>query len=93
MDYLHDTLIDLLISCMRSGHIPIVVPKIGDWCIEWTSLVVDHDHCIGRLTKILADGEYEITTIGGKVVTWRNAELAKIPDKYMRNKNDAVLFE
>ncbi|MEH6431903.1 hypothetical protein V7759_20950 [Bacillus sp. H7(2023)] len=57
-----------------------------------SSLKVDHDNCIGKLIKIIADGEYEIETIGGKVVTWRNAELSKIPSEYMR-KRDTVLFD
>ncbi|WP_445506741.1 hypothetical protein [Niallia sp. 03190] len=74
---------------MRSGNIPHEEPNIGDWCYERTSFN-DHDNRVGRLIKVLGDGEYEIETIGGKIVTWRNAELSKIPSKYVRN--DTVLF-
>lgn len=77
---------------MRSGYIPHKEPNIGDWCIERTSFNVDNDNCVGKLIKVLGDGEYEIKTIGGKVVTWRNAELSKIPSKYVRN-HDVVLFD
>jgi hypothetical protein len=69
---------------MRSGYIPHVEPNIGDWCIERTSFKVDHDNCVGKLVKVLGEGGYEIETIGGKIVTWSNAELSKIPSKYIR---------
>lgn len=91
IDYVHDILIDLIISCMKSGHMPYQKPEIGDWCMEIGSFKIDHDNSVGRLIKVLGDGEYEIETISGKVVTWRNAELAKIPNKYLRKK-DTVLF-
>lgn len=92
IDYVHDILIDLIISCMRTGHIPFETPEIGDWCMECTSFGVDHDNCVGRLMKVIRDGEYEIETIGGKIVTWKNAELTKIPSKYLR-RNDNILFD
>ena len=88
IDYVHDTLTDLLISCMRSYRIPIEEPKIGDWCIEISSFRVDHDNCIGKLIKAEPEkGTYVIETVGGKIVTWRNASFAKIPDKYLRSKS------
>lgn len=86
IDYIHDILIDLLISCMRSGNIPFEKPEIGDWCIEFSSFKIDHDNCIGRLKKKLGDGNYEIELIGGKIITWSNAEFKKIPDNYLRIK-------
>lgn len=88
VDYLHDTLIDLIISCMRSGYIPHEEPSVGDWCIEISHFASkpDNDNCIGKLVKVLDESDYEISTVGGKVVTWRNAILIKIPDKYMRQK-------
>lgn len=88
MDYIHDTLTDLIISCMHSGIIPRQRPMIGDWCIEMSSYKVDHDHCIGKLVEVDRDDDgdtkYVIRTIGDKLVTWHNAELYKIPDKYLR---------
>ena len=92
IDYVHDVLVDLIISCMKTGHIPFETPQIGDWCMESTSFKMDHDNCIGRLLKVIGDSEYEIKTISGKVVVWKNAELTKIPSKYLR-KNDSVLFD
>lgn len=92
MDYVHDTLIDLIISCMKSSHIPIEEPEIGDWCIELSSKN-DRDNSVGKLLKKYdekygkdnVDTVYEIELIGGKVVTWRNAFFSKIPNEYLRN--------
>ncbi|WP_025852817.1 hypothetical protein [Paenibacillus ehimensis] len=92
IDYVHDVLIDLMVSCMRSGHIPYEEPKIGDWCIELSNNPDEsnRDTCIGKLIRVIADGEYEIETVGKKIVTWRNAIMSKIPDKYLRTKNAAL---
>jgi len=90
VDYIHDTLIDLLTTCMFSKYIPVQKPKIGDWCIEASRIdrKKDRDDCIGKLIRVVDEekGDYTIITIGGKEVTWHNSELRKIPDKYLRNK-------
>lgn len=89
IDKVHDTFIDLIISCMRTQKIPLIEPEIGDWCIEMSSLKKDHDDSIGKLIKTYVDDTgpvYEIEGIGGKIITWRNAMLYKIPSDYLRNK-------
>jgi hypothetical protein len=85
LDYTHDVFTDLIISCMRSGHIPSEEPQIGDWCIEVSHFNIDknRDECIGKLVNV-EDDKYTIETIGGKIVNWSNAELRKIPSKHMR---------
>ncbi|MCA1021575.1 hypothetical protein [Halobacillus litoralis] len=85
VDRIHDTLIDLIVSCMRTGEIKRCKPKVGDWCIETSSFRVDNDNCIGKLLH--KDGDsYKIQTVGGKEVNWRNATFSKIPDRYLRIK-------
>lgn len=86
MDYTHDTLVDLLISCMRSGKIPFEKPKVGDWCIEISTINVDNnrDCCIGKLISIDGEGKYTTETVGRKIINWSNAELIKIPSKHIR---------
>lgn len=86
VDYFHDRLTDLLISCMKSGCIPLdTEPQVGDWVIEVSSFRLDHDKCIGQLLRVLGHDTYEIELVGGKIVTWRNAEFAKIPGEYLRD--------
>lgn|GEM_PF-3945855 len=89
IDYVHDIFTDLIISCMRSGYIPRQEASPGEWCIELSTLDANRnrDVCIGQLISINGDGEYTTKTIGGKIITWHNAEVVKIPDKYLRKKD------
>lgn len=79
-------MIDLIISCMRSGSIPHENPQIGDWCIEISSFTLANkrDYCIGKLVSITDQGKYTIETVSKKIVNWENASFIKILDKYIR---------
>lgn len=89
IDHVHDTFIDLIISCMKTYKIPFEEPKIGDWCIEISQAHFDRDNSVGKLIRKYVDDTgivYEIERIGGKIVTWRNAEFHKIPSDYLRSR-------
>lgn len=83
LDRIHDILTDLLCSTML--NVKYEEPKIGDWCFEITSSETENRDCrIGRLVKIIGQGEFITVTVGGLEVHWTNAMLKKIPSQWMR---------
>ncbi|MCF8018276.1 MAG: hypothetical protein K9L62_02635 [Vallitaleaceae bacterium] len=89
IDRVHDTLTDLLVSTFLKYDVREEA-KVGDWCIEISSLLTNknRDCMIGRLLEIKSEGEYTTETIGGKVIDWHNAEIYKIPQHLIRCNNN-----
>ena len=89
MDRVHDILTDLLVSTFLKSDIREEA-KVGDWCIEISSLLTNknRDYIIGRLLEIRSEGEYTTETIGGKVIDWNNAEIYKIPQHLIKITRD-----
>lgn len=83
IDYVHDTLIDLIIA--MAAKIPYEKPTVGDWCVEMTANEKENDYRVGILKTIDGDGEYTILNIGGHETCWHNACIKKIPAKMRRN--------
>lgn len=89
--YKEQILTDLLISCMRTPGVVNKEPKVGDYCIEKSTLNINNEYredCIGELIGYCDPSGYVIRTLNGKEINWRNAFISRIPDKYLRFRRD-----
>lgn len=58
-------------------------PRVGDWCVELTSIYTRDCNLLGVVKEINGDS-YIIQTILGQFVHWTNCKMVKIPSNLLQ---------
>lgn len=67
-------------------------PKVGDWCIEITTISDKTSNLLGVVREVTNDG-YIIQTVLGQTVTWTNCIMRKIPNQLLDNQLHTKLLQ